>query len=294
MNTSGSIVAKYTYDAWGKVTAVKDASGNAITSSTHVANINPIRYRGYYYDTESSLYYLQSRYYDPEVGRFLNADSYISSEVQCIVDYNMYAYCGNDPENYTDSSGCSRLFDRTNNSKGVIAKVAETVAKVVKSIFGVSYKTTATVVKKEVSWLPDPLPIVVKTGTKLTETIASGGDSSKPISLYSTQDLESPVSSSVGVKVNVLNASVSTNFAFDNTSFNLGYSNGNTTASYSVKVNWAEQKIGLESAIAYTNGTATETTYTNASVNGWWILAAYYFISTGDCLPFGQSQPVGN
>lgn len=84
VNTSGNSVAEYRYDAWGQIF---DASGT-------MANINPIRYRGYYYDTETELYYLQSRYYDPEVGRFINADAFASTG-QGILGSNMFAYCGN-------------------------------------------------------------------------------------------------------------------------------------------------------------------------------------------------------
>ena len=69
-----------------------------------MANQNPIRYRGYYYDTESGLYYLNSRYYDPVTGRFVNADGYVSTG-QDITGFNMFAYCGNNPVNRADSSG---------------------------------------------------------------------------------------------------------------------------------------------------------------------------------------------
>ena len=60
LDTSGNVVARYTYDAWGKVLSVTDANGNANTSSTFIGNVNPIRYRGYYYDTETGWYYLNS------------------------------------------------------------------------------------------------------------------------------------------------------------------------------------------------------------------------------------------
>ena len=60
----------YTYDPWGKLLSVTDGDGNAV-SGTHIASVNPLRYRGYYYDTETGFYYLQSRYYDPMTGRFL-------------------------------------------------------------------------------------------------------------------------------------------------------------------------------------------------------------------------------
>lgn len=63
-STSGKLVARYIYDTWGNTLSVTDASGKAITDPLHIANINPIRYRGYYYDAETGLYYLQSRYYE--------------------------------------------------------------------------------------------------------------------------------------------------------------------------------------------------------------------------------------
>lgn len=70
-NEYAELVATYEYDPWGKLLAVKDADGNAITSSGHAAIKNPLRYRGYYYDIDSGFYYLQSRYYDPQIGRFI-------------------------------------------------------------------------------------------------------------------------------------------------------------------------------------------------------------------------------
>lgn len=91
-----NVVVKYTYDTWGQVLCVTDSSGTLITDTTHIGHRNPIRYRGYYYDIETGLYYLQSRYYDPEVGRFISADSYISTG-QGVLGHNMFAYCGNNP-----------------------------------------------------------------------------------------------------------------------------------------------------------------------------------------------------
>ena len=70
----GNMVAKYEYDVWGNVLTVTDANNKSITDKNHIANLNPFRYRSYYYDSESGLYYLMSRYYDPVVHRFLNAD----------------------------------------------------------------------------------------------------------------------------------------------------------------------------------------------------------------------------
>ncbi len=69
-----------------------------------MAEINPLRYRSYYYDSESGFYYLQSRYYDPNTCRFINADSYASTG-QGFLGYNMFAYCGNNPISRVDESG---------------------------------------------------------------------------------------------------------------------------------------------------------------------------------------------
>ena len=104
LDTSGNVVARYTYDAWGKVLSVTDAYGNANTSSTLIGNVNPIRYRGYYYDTETGWYYLNSRYYDPDVKRFINADSQFD-EGAGLLGYNLYVYCANNPINLCDPSG---------------------------------------------------------------------------------------------------------------------------------------------------------------------------------------------
>ena len=69
-----------------------------------MAVVNPLQYRGYYHDSETGFYYLQSRYYDPEICRFINADSYASTG-QSYLGYNTFAYCGNDPVNRTDADG---------------------------------------------------------------------------------------------------------------------------------------------------------------------------------------------
>ena len=94
VDSSGNSVATYTYDPYGKV----------LTATGALAEKNPLRYRGYYYDSESGLYYLQSRYYDPTTRRFVNADSYAGTG-QGLLGYSMFAYCLNNPCNYKDSQG---------------------------------------------------------------------------------------------------------------------------------------------------------------------------------------------
>ena len=97
-NASGTLVGSYTYDAWGKVTE------NATAADTQgITETNPIRYRGYYYDTETRLYYLKSRYYDPAVKRFVNGDKLLCTTES--VGFNLYAYCYNNPSINKDPNG---------------------------------------------------------------------------------------------------------------------------------------------------------------------------------------------
>ena len=101
-----TLEATYSYDPWGKLLSVKNASGSPIsaTLTTNIANVNPFRYRGYYYDSETGFYYLQSRYYDPVISRFINADSYTATGAG-FIGTNMYTYCNNNPVNRVDPSG---------------------------------------------------------------------------------------------------------------------------------------------------------------------------------------------
>ena len=99
----GVVVAQYSYDVWGKCTVTTNVDG--------MANINPFRYRGYYYDVESDLYYLQSRYYSPEFRRFISLDSYgLLPDLAQAGDLNLYAYCSNNPVMYTDPDGRSPIL----------------------------------------------------------------------------------------------------------------------------------------------------------------------------------------
>ncbi|BCR35639.1 DNRLRE domain-containing protein [Mariniplasma anaerobium] len=94
----GDIVVKYEYDVWGNIVKITDGSG------INLAEINPYRYRSYRYDEEINMYYLNSRYYNPVVGRFINADGMLG-QVGNALSTNMYAYCANNPVMFTDPSG---------------------------------------------------------------------------------------------------------------------------------------------------------------------------------------------
>jgi len=107
----GTILAAYTYDAWG----------NVLTSEGSLAAANPIRYRGYYFDTETSLYYLQSRYYDPATGRFINADAQVVAESS--VGCNSFTYSLNSPVSMADDEGDLPFFVATAIAGAIIGAI---------------------------------------------------------------------------------------------------------------------------------------------------------------------------
>ena len=133
---AGAVIANYNYDAWGNVISVTDANGAAITDSNHIANVNPLRYRGYYYDSETGFYYVSSRYYDPEVGRWTNADipETLTADFENIMQYNLFAYSFNDPVNMSDETGTWPSW-----AKKVVAAVA--VVAVVAAVAAVTVAT---------------------------------------------------------------------------------------------------------------------------------------------------------
>ena len=98
LNQAGQKIVSYTYDPWGKVLSVDGSEASTI------GQINPIRYRGYYYDTETGFYYLQSRYYDPTTRRFLNSDILVGN-VGSVGQNNLFQYCSNNPVNLADPTG---------------------------------------------------------------------------------------------------------------------------------------------------------------------------------------------
>ena len=102
LDNNGSVVVKYKYDAWGKCqTTVVDST------ATTIAELNPFRYRSYCLDTETGLYFLKTRYYDPEIGRFMTIDDISYLDPESINGLNLYAYCFNNPIMYFDPFGNS-------------------------------------------------------------------------------------------------------------------------------------------------------------------------------------------
>ena len=270
VDSTGAKVVAYTCGPWG------ESWGVSGTLAFTLGTFNPLRYRGYVYDTETGLYYLNSRYYNPVWGRFINADGFVSTG-QGVSGNNMFAYCGNNPVNHSDSSG---MFWKKIGSffKGI----GTAIANFTKSFFGAESQSFMTTAKKEVVHIPDPLPITAKTGVKTTQTIAKHGDASKPISVYTKTDISHPIkSSSAGIKFNLGNVSLDISLGLDNSGIKGSIKNGNTTNSFGVKLNLSELKLGFESATSYMWDDMTQTTYANVDVSGWAFVVAYCLFNTG-------------
>ena len=252
-DSTGALAASYSYDAWGKVVSVKDASGAAITSSTHIANVNPIRYRGYYYDSETGMYYLKSRYYDPQVKRFLNADGYAATG-QSILGNNMFAYCDNNPVNRADSTGhfWKQLKAKVKNAwNGFKSWVNKTFGS--ESSFKVQSKVP---VEKK-----DYKVFSYEHGKKASYTVSNSGNS-KRISAYTnitSTDTEGG-SFDIGLKISfsdIYNLKIGTNLS--NISISATYGDSSSTLYADTK----KLKIGFtqSSTIKWDNATQTENYY---------------------------------
>ena len=138
LNANGTLAASYNYGAWGNY-SVHDDKGAKITKASFIGHINPLRYRGYYYDRETRLYYLQSRYYDFANCRFINADTYATTNVGSILSYNMFAYCENNPIQRTEVAGMfwreiEELGKRTVEVAAVIGSVGGAISLVAGAI----------------------------------------------------------------------------------------------------------------------------------------------------------------
>ena len=159
---SGALVAQYAYDAWGKLISVtgKDGNGDWVDKSadaSFIGNINPYRYRGYRYDVETGLYYLNSRYYNPEIGRFINADDpevlQLAAQSGQILGANLFAYCGNNPVMGYDPSGYFYI------SAGTIKSIVRAIFAGCRSIgWGAIGRAIAPLFVVAISWI-NALPV---------------------------------------------------------------------------------------------------------------------------------------
>lgn len=275
IDSTGVAVVQYTYDAWGRLLST---SGTA--ASTLGIN-NPLRYRSYIYDRETGLYYLQSRYYNPTIGRFINADSFASTG-QGVTGANMFAYCGNNPTKYEDRGGMLFSIAGMITSKiieGVVERILDETISFLGDTFGAGSSSTIKRVKHETHITPETSIIPITTGMYTTETITQHGNASKPISVYANHAVENPIfSSSAGINAMINGLKLNVGLAMDDIGISGAIVDGNTTSAIRLKFELSDWgKIGVEISNSVTNGNITDTTYTNVSING--VQAALVYVA---------------
>lgn len=141
--TNGATVVTYTYDAWGNVHALASLSDA-------IGTYNPLLYRSYVYDFETGYYYLQSRYYNPDIGRWINADGQISGVGGDISGYNLFAYCFNNPVNMNDQTGHwpQWIKNTVSTIKNAVTVVTDAVKSVVSSVLNMVKASSNSLPKK--------------------------------------------------------------------------------------------------------------------------------------------------
>ena len=150
--STGNVSIWYSYDASGNTVV----SGNMDHPGANtLININPFRYRSYVYDSETGLYYVSSRYYDPEIGRWINADSVIAGVGGNVKGYNLFAYCFNNPVNMDDQAGNWPNWIKNTVkwvAKNIVKPVVKTVQKALSKV-DLTYSTGVNVSGTPSAWI---------------------------------------------------------------------------------------------------------------------------------------------
>ena len=264
LTASGEVVVEYSYDPWGNILAV-----NGSLASTLGAD-NPFRYRGYYYDTESCFYYLNSRYYDAKVCRFVNADSYVSTG-QGLLGYNMYAYCLNNPMNRVDYYGHWSVWDKIKEF------FSDTFGAGASSTGRVGYNTTEHV-PSVFNWL-----VTVTTGSYVEVVESTLGNSDKPISVNANYRTDNPWLSSASLSINIDRFNLSFNLGLEDTGLSGTWHSDDESNTIGVSADIYNAKVGFESANTKTiSENSSQTVYTNTSITFMGICGLLYYKFTGD------------
>lgn len=181
-----------------------------------MAAVNPLQYRSYYHDSETGFYYLQSRYYDPEICRFINADSYASTG-QSYLGYNSFAYCGNDPVNRTDADGefWATVFDivslgfciadviQNPSDPWAWAGLVGDVVDLVPFVTGVGEITKAAGAVADAANVIDDVHDTARALDNIEDAVDTGGDIARKADFYVTPTGEAIPASRAGFEENL-------------------------------------------------------------------------------------------
>ena len=268
MNSNYEKIAEYTYDAWGNILSIKDQNGNTITDETNIAIINPYRYRSYYYDKETNLYYLKSRYYNPVWGRFINADTIIGAN-QDIESQNLYTYCSNNPIINTDESGKGFLKNLWNGLVKGAKQIANYISKGLSKLVSIEINYTISKSSKKGNFLTN---VESSNYTTAKTTI---GDSNSIIKISINNVNNNILESSASVGLNFGKVSIQKNKGFFIDSATLSISNNNNTQSISTGID----KFNIFTEYSYEFNTKNSAIGGSSRVNTSILLPAMVYVT---------------
>ena len=233
--------------------------------------LNPFRYRGYVYDTETGWYYLQSRYYDPEVGRFLSADVLLSTG-QGVLGHNTFAYCGNNSVSRCDPSGCTWWDDLCDWVEGAAEKVVEAVD----NLFD-----TATTVERAYEAIDVDLGLIgYDEGYCESSTLLDNVDSGAPITLYGKEATENWKVWEYGCGIDVKHDCGSFYYGLDVDGKNVGGSLNGTSLEFS----FGAEKTSINLTVEAENYGQTAGYYYSFFIRPWAIALATVVVYTAVAL----------
>ena len=276
LDNNYSLVAKYEYDSWGNILSITNQNNIDVShDNTHIANINPYRFRSYYYDKETRLYYLNSRYYNPEWCRFISPDNIVDSNIK---NQNLYSYCANDPVNKVDALGNKFSLKKLTKNIGNLLK------KAIKNVFSAVGRAEVNKVEKnDVKIHGDPMIVSVETGTTTTTNLFKAGSNSSNKAILNI-DSSNPFNTSIDLNAsNIGGVTLGLSELSLNLSLNFDKWSGTIKLGLEDKGNTIFGEVSSDNAIGDKLSTGS---YGKMSVGPVPILAFAFVVATSSVLPF--------
>lgn len=248
LDNNFNLIAKYNYDSWGNIISILDENGNDISNiESHIANKNPFRYRGYYYDIENKLYYLITRYYNPVWGRFINADITLAVSSNLKGD-NLYSYALNNPVGFIDETGnWPKLLKNIGKS---LKKVGQTIVNAAKTVLTGLFGGEITISgSQNIGYKPNISCSGVKfTGGTSIKYSGHIGDSDKPIS--ASQTIGATIKNGIETfettqKFNISRLNVSFNTSRDDNYLKVTWDNKDGTGDKGVSIGFSISNLSV-------------------------------------------------